>query len=165
MAQIVTTPTIGINLGTTLAGTTTDGAGAEWALGTTVNGTDGTRWMYVQAGGAITAYDCVAIDENFQAQALDKTMADDGWEVGFAQIAFSDNDFGWVAMSGSNISLRTAASSVVDSALYTSTTAGVLSSTTNTSGTKIDGVVAVVSAGTQITTVEIIATYPRSSTF
>lgn len=165
MAQIVTTPTIGINLGVTVAGTTTNGAGAEWAMGTVVNGTDGTRWMYVQANGAITAYDAVAIDEDFQAAPITKALADTGLEIGFAQMAFTDNDFGWVAMAGSNISMRTAAASVVDSALYTSTTAGVLSSTTNTSGTKIDGVVAVVSAGTQITTVEIIATYPRSSTF
>lgn len=161
----VTSPTLGITLGTTTTGTTTNGEGAKFALGTTVNGTDGQRWMYVQANGAITQYDAVAIDEDFQAAALTKTLADTGLEIGFAQVAFADNEFGWVAMAGSNINLRTAAASVVDSALYTSTTAGVLSSTTNTSGTKIDGVVAVVSAGTQITTVEIIATYPRSGTF
>lgn len=161
----LTSPILGVNVAVTKAGTTTNGAGAEFALGTTVNFSDGVRYMYVQANGALTQYDAVGVDEDFQAAALDKTIADDGWEIGFAQIAFADNEFGWIAMSGSNISLRTAASSVVDSALYTSTTAGVLSSLTNTSGTKIDGVVAVVSAGTQITAVEIIATYPRSSTF
>jgi len=109
-------------------------------------GTDNTEWVYVQASGAITQYDCVAIDENFQAAAMTKTLADAGHDVGFAQVAFVDNDYGWVACDGANNSVRVAASCAADVSLYTTATAGVLDDT-SASQTKIEGPV-LVAAGT-----------------
>jgi hypothetical protein len=136
---------------------------AVHTLGTVVDTTDGGSYVYVQANGAIAQYAAVGVDEDFQAAELTKAMADDGWNIGFAQAAFADNDYGWVALRGSNINCKVAISCAADVALYTTGTAGVLDD--EASGqTKIDGVVAV-TAVTAATNTEIIATYPRSATF
>lgn len=159
----ITSGIIGVSLTTTTAGTTTDGADAKFTLGQRASGSDNTEWVYVQASGAITQYDAVGIDENFQAAALTTAIADDGWQIGFAQVAFADNEFGWVCSRGANISARVAASCAADVALYTTATAGVLDDA-STSQTKIDGVVAV-TAVTAAAATEVIATYPKSTTF
>ena len=154
----VTTPILGVDF--TATPTT-----AEFALGTTVKGSDGTEWVYVQASGAITQYDTVGIDENYQAAAVTKAIVDDGHGIGFAQVAFTDNDYGWIAKSGTNIQARVATGCLPDVALYTSGTAGVIDD--DASGqTKIDGIVAVTTGSASgVASVEVIATYPRSATF
>jgi hypothetical protein len=136
----------------------------EYALGTTVKGNTNTEWVYVQASGAIAQFDVVGIDENYQAAKITKAMADDGFNVGFAQVAFTDDYYGWVALRGTDIGMNVLASCASDVALYTSGTAGSLDDT-STSQTKIDGVVAVTSIGSAATSVEVIATYPKSTTF
>lgn len=155
---------IGIDLTRTVSGTTTDGENAEFTLGTRASGTDNQEYIYVQADEAITQYDLVAIDENFQMSQLTATEAGDGWTIGAAQVAFSDNELGWVAVKGHNLQGRVGASCAADVALYTSGTAGVVDDATG--GTKIDGIVAV-GANTPTTAgnVEILMTYPRSATF
>lgn len=154
-------PIAGIDLDATKAGTGTGSdEGAEFPLGMRVTGIDGTDWMYVHASGAITQYDAVGIDENYEAAALTKAIADAGHTIGFAQNAFSDNDFGWVALRGSNINVRLAASCAADVSLYTTSTAGVLDDT-SASQTKISGVVAVAAATNDVSSCEVIAsTYP-----
>jgi hypothetical protein len=153
----ITSGTLGVDITSTKAGTTTDGSGAEFVLGQCEKGADGTVFMYVQAGAAITQYQAVGIDENFQASPLTKTMADDGWMVGFAQIAASDNDFFWLCMEGSNINVQVAGSCAADVSLYTTSTAGVLDDT-SASQTKVQGVTAVAAnATTSATNTEVIA--------
>lgn len=148
--------TIGIDLTAKTAGTTTDGENAIFSLGHRVAGTDNSEWVYVQAGGAITQYDAVAIDENYQAVALTSALALAGHMIGFAQVAFSDNDLGWVALEGSNITARIAGSCAADVQLYTSATAGVLDDTS--AGVLIRGVVAVTTnSTTAASTSEVIA--------
>ena len=137
---------------------------AEFDLGTTVAGTDGSEWVYVQANGAIAQYDAVGVDENYQAAALTKAMADDGWFVGAAQVAFADNDYGWVCVKGSNVSVNLLTLCAADVALYTSGTAGKLDDTSS-SQTKVDGVVAVTGGVTGTTATEVIMTHPKSTTF
>lgn len=138
---------------------------AEQTLGTRKTATDGQEYIYIQASGAITQYDCVGIDENYQCAAITKTIVDDGWMIGFAQVAFDDNDYGWVAIKGSNMSVRVRASCAADVALYTTASAGVLDDT-SASQTKIEGIV-LVAAGTSaaVSARELIATFPRSTTF
>lgn len=162
MAHITNGPA-GANLTKLTAGTTTDGAGAEYALGTTAEGTDGSRWCYVQAGAAITQYSWVAIDENFQAVMGTKALADVGHQVGFAQIAFADNDMGWVCVHGpGNITVRALASCAADVQLYTSATAGALDDT-SASQTLIRGVVLVTAATNTASSRECIAVYPSAT--
>lgn len=136
---------------------------AEHPLGLRVAATDNQEYVYVQANGAITQYDAVGIDENYQAAALTDAMAADGWFIGFAQVAFADNDYGFVATKGSNVRVRVAANCAADVPLYTTATAGVLDDA-STGVTNIDGIVAV-AAVTAATNTEIIATSPRSTTF
>lgn len=156
----MTTPISGI-LGVDLTATPTT---AAFALGTTTKGSDGTEWVYVQANAAITQYRAVGIDENYQAALLTKAMVDDGWGIGFAQVAFADDDYGWVATKGSNINCWCLGSCAADVALYSSGTAGALDD--DASGqTKVDGVVAVAAVATAAAATEIIATFPKSTTF
>lgn len=137
----------------------------EHVLGTRVTATDGQEYVYVQASGAITQYDVVGIDENFQAAAVTKAIVDDGWEIGVAQVAFADNDYGFVATKGSNLTARVAGSCAADVALYTTSTAGVLDDT-SASQTKIDGIVAIAAnATTAASTTEVLLTFPKSTTF
>ncbi len=143
----VTGGVAGINLAETTDGTTTNGQNARFRLGQTVTGSDGSRWIYVQAAAAITQYDCVAIDEDYQATPMTKALADAGHQPGFAQVAFDDNDFGWVATHlPGNGSVRVAASCAADVQLYTTGNAGILDDT-SASQTLIRGVV-IVAAGT-----------------
>lgn len=137
----------------------------DHGLGDRVIGNSNTEWVYVQASGALAQFDAVGIDENFQAGALTKAMADDGHAIGFAQIAFADNEYGWVATKGSDIGCNVLVSCAADVALYTTATAGKLDDT-STSQTNIDGLVAVTAEpGTGTDSVEVIATWPRSTTF
>lgn len=137
----------------------------DFQLGDFVYGADGTKWMFVQASGAITQYDWVGIDENMQAASLTKAMADDGFFIGVAQVAFADNDGGWVAVAGANINGAVLASCAADVGLFTSATAGHLDDT-SASQTKIDGVVAVAANATaSATNTEVMMTFPRSATF
>jgi acetylglutamate kinase len=152
-----TSNTIGVRLAA-------ESATQEHELGTRVLATDGGELVYVQANGAITQYDAVGIDENYQAAALTTAMVDDGYMIGFAQIAFTDNYYGWVFVRGSNINCRVADSCAADVALYTTSTAGVLDDATTTS--RVDGVVCVAAnANTTTSNVEVIATWPRSNGF
>lgn len=161
----VTDGTVGVDLTKLTAGTGASfDQGNEFALGTRVTATDGSNWVYVQAGAAITQYSWVAIDENFQAVMGTKALADAGHGVGFAQVAFADNDFGWVCVNASgNINVRVLAACAADVQLYTSGTAGALDDT-SASQTLIRGVV-IVATGVTATasTREAIAVYPSAT--
>lgn len=126
MTAFATTPIIGVDLSSTTAGTTTDGAGAKFALGTQVTGNDGSVWIYVQASGAITQYSYVCINNEFQAALGTKALVDQGMEIGIAQVAFDDNDFGWVLVKGTGAQYKVN--------VLISCTASVLLSTTATPG-------------------------------
>jgi len=152
----------GVDLTKQTAGTTTDGEDAEFALGTKVQATDGQTWVYAQAGAAISQYDWVAIDENFQMVKGTKALADAGHEVGFAQAAFDDNDMGWVCVGGKNITVNVLASCAADVQLYTSGTAGKLDDTSG-SQTLIRGVVLVTAATNTASSRECIAVYPSAT--
>lgn len=159
----VTDGKIGVDLTKLITGTTTDGENAEHTLGTRVTCTDGSAWVCVQAGAAITQYSYVCIDENFQAVMGTKSLVDAGHQIGFAQVAFSDNDIGWVATHApGNITVRVKASCAADVQLYTTTTAGALDDTSS-SQTIIRGVVLVAAATNTASNRECIAVYPNGT--
>jgi hypothetical protein len=157
--------TLGVDFTATPAGTGTSfDQGNEFELGTQVTANDGSVWLYVHASAAIAQYDVVGVSEAYEAAPLSKAMADDGWIIGLAQVAFADNDFGWVALKGTkSLKISLAASCAADVALYTTSTAGTLDDA-STSQTKIDGLVAVTSISTA-TSSTCIATWPKSTTF
>lgn len=151
-----TTGLLGVNL------TRTDSAAAV-ALGTQVLQTDGQAYMYVLANEAVAQYLTVGIDENYSASLITKTIADAGWNVGFAQTAIASGSYGWVAIRGSDITAKVLTDCAADVALYTTGTAGYLDDASS-GQTKINGVVGVTTATSATSTaVEIIATWPRSN--
>lgn len=125
----MTTSVIGPNVALLTAGTTTDGANALYKLGSTIVLPDGSKWAYGQAGEAISQYMAVSIDENGQMLKLTTANALLRYVIGFAQIAFADNDIGWVMLeSGQNNTYKVGVLSACDSnkMLMTSGTAGYL---------------------------------------
>lgn len=164
---------VGANTSFTYAGTTTDGAGAPFALGTTARGTDGQEYVFVQAGAAISTttkepyYLCV--DENYQAVKGTKALCLAGHAIAWApQVAIADNDFFWAIRKGANFNIKVGASCAADITLYTTATAGVLDDTsggaTASSQVPVAGVVIVTAASTSAsagsTVREAIATWP-----
>lgn len=138
---------------------------AQFALGTRVPAIDNQEYVYVLADTAITQYQWVGIDEDFDAAPLTKAIADDGWQIGVAQVAIADAKYGWVAVKGANLTANVAGSCGADVALYTTSTAGRLDDT-STSQTKIDGAVVVTANGTTAAAnVEVMLTWPKSNTF
>lgn len=134
---------------------------AQFALGTIALGSDGTEWVYVQAGAALVAGDCVGINENFDATGLTLTTANDADRIGFAQVAFANDDFGWVALRGSNINCRVKASCAADAQLWTTASAGVLDDATAAGAEKVDGIVMVTANGAATAAVECKAHWPH----
>ena len=123
-------------------------------------GTDGTEWVYCSFAAAATQYDWIAIDETSAAASGTKALADASYQVGWLQTAVTAaSSYAWVAISGTQISGRILAASSADSPLWTTTTAGVLG-TTSASQTKIGGVVAIASSATT-TAQGLIASFPN----
>lgn len=160
----LTSGIIGAKLDAVTTGTTTDGEGALFSLGTRSLGNDGTEWVYVQAGAAIDQYDCVLIDQDYQMQAITTTLATEadtsaGDLIGFAQVAFADNELGWVAVKGANIQCNLSASCADHVLLYTTATAGTLDDAS--AGVLINGVVSNATI-TASTNAEVVASNPVS---
>lgn len=126
MPAFPTTPMLGVALGTTTPGTTTNGQNAQMQLGTMVDGNDGSTWIYAQANGAVTAFSYVCISNAFQAAAGTKALVDQGMTIGIAQNAFADDDFGWFLIKGTGAQYKVN--------VLISCTASVMLSTTATAG-------------------------------
>lgn len=103
-------------------------------VGTRVMGSGETEWVYVQANGAISAYDLVAINSTGTATRATAALAATGSELAFAQNAFSDTDYGWVTTKGNPLTVNVSATSTLQAVLYVAGTSGKLS-TTASSGT------------------------------
>jgi hypothetical protein len=136
-------------------------ATAKFALGTRAYGQDDREFVYVVASGAVTLGDAVGIDEDFTAISLTTTTAAAMHKVGWAaNHAFTTACYGFVTVKGTNFNGRLADNSAADSPLYTTATAGVLSTDSSTADpVKVTGVtcVAVTSTGGAS---QLIATYP-----
>lgn len=91
---------MGIDFASRKAGTTTDGAGAEFPMGMLAFGGDGTIWRYVQANAAIAKGDYVCIGADNQCRKGTKALVDGGHTIGVAQAAFADDELGWVLVQG-----------------------------------------------------------------
>lgn len=133
---------------------------ARLGLGTIAMGTNGTIWCYVKAAAAITQYDWVSIDTDFNATAGTKTLLDKlNTQVGFAQIAFASADYGWVALRGNGIKVRVKGSTAVNTALYSTSVAGVLGTAT-TSQSKIFRLATTVTGSTSTSGKAMVAYWP-----
>ena len=135
----------------TYTGTTTNGENAPFALGTTARGTDGTEFVFCQAGAAISTLTTepyvLAIDEDFQAVKVTKTLASAGHTIGVAPpVAIPDNEFFWAVTKGSNFNVKVAVSCAADVNLWTTATAGILDDTSGATHVAVLGIKLVVAA-------------------
>jgi hypothetical protein len=103
--------------------------GPLFALGTTVQGTDGSLWEYVCPLSAIAQYNAVCIDADNHASNLTTTNAVEVKRVGVAQISIAVSGYGWVQRSGKmRVNVAQACQDFV--ALFTTGTPGVLDDAT-----------------------------------
>lgn len=141
--------------------TATDGLTPRFAVGTQMVGDKGSLWMYVKASGAITIYDCVWINASLAAASITPALAITAGQVGFAQFAFADLEYGWVMLRGKPV-VRLTTACAVDVPLYTSNTAGMLSNTTlSLSHYQVEGVVAETSISASLSFATVQATFPQ----
>ena len=136
-------------IGSKVAETTTT---QEQELGFIAVDSDGTKRQYVQADGALVANEFVIINKDNQCAKLTLTLAAAGLgkKVGISEIAFADDEYGFVVVEGQTTG-KVAANCAANALLYTTATAGVLDDATSTGLTLIHDVVAltaVVTAGT-----------------
>ncbi len=148
--------------------------------GALVLGTDGSQYVYVQAGAAITIAvngpNAVAIDEDFQAVLMTTALAKAGHNLGFAPIAntvadvalIPDNAYFFAQIMGSNCSARVAASASADAYLRTTIVPGRLGTASTASAAVFTGAVLVTVASAsggsfnQGTVRECLLTLPRA---
>ena len=126
-----------------------------FALGEMCEGTNGSVWVYVEAGTAITAYKCVAIPGTYTCGMASATDILKGSRLGYAQSAFTSGQFGWVPIAGGTFGVLTTGSvslSTQISVAASSLTTGTTSTVTTGSGT-IQGLVFVSVAQTASATV------------
>lgn len=118
---------------------TTNTEEALFTPGTITWGSDGSKWMYVQASAAVTQYYAVGIEmDTYTCAPLTKAMADAGRYVGAAQVALTSDYYGWVQLAGQgSVALRNACLPNVP--LYTSAVAGLLDDTSG-SQTRVYGI-------------------------
>jgi hypothetical protein len=132
---------------------------AEFTLGTTGEGNENSKWMYVYAASGISQYDAVMINQSSNAVPLTTTNAVSSNAVGFAQVAIASASYGWVATGGNNISCKLAANCAPNVRLYTTGTGGVLDDAIVSAGF-VAGVNSIVTIS-NATAVGIIAAYPN----
>jgi hypothetical protein len=81
--------------------------GKQFELGSLVDGENATQWMFVKCAAAVKQFDCVVIDELFNATSVTNANSRYGYTTGYAQVAFAAGDVGWVALQGSGVQCRT----------------------------------------------------------
>lgn len=149
-----TTPTIGVAL-------EQPATEAQFDVGTRLQGTDASTWVYVQANGAIDQYDVVTIDETGTATPATIASVIDGNQLGFAQVAIADDEYGWVALNGNPLTVAVSGTSTVNVPLYIGTVSGHLS-TTASSATVAGIAIQTASSTSAGTSATAIVTWPKT---
>lgn len=138
----------------------TDGTTAQFGLGTGIESANGD-WSYIQANGAITAGDLVAISITGTGTRATPALAATGQQLAFAQYSFLDTEYGWVVTGGGNpLTVNVSATSTLQAVLYVAATSGKLS-TTASSGTLAGISLQTASTTAVVAAFTAIVTWPR----
>ena len=133
----------------------------SFALGTTVNLSDGGQAVYVRAASTVATYAAVSVLVDNTVVPLTTTNSAGSKAVGFAQVSIASAYYGWVQLGGKpRVSVAAACEPSVP--LFTTATAGVLDDATVTGGL-VAGLVASTSAASA-SAVTCIAGYPHVAT-
>lgn len=124
---------------------------AQFALGTTVLGTQDTLWVYVECNSVMVTGDVCAITTGGTANRVTTTGGQSAEKqvLCFPQTSATSGQFAWAAQKGAPIYVQVSATCNPSAALYVATTTGKLS-TTSASST-IAGVVLLALSGTATT--------------
>lgn len=118
-----------------------------------------SEWVFVQASAACAQYDVLTIKSDFSTTPLTAATAKTPMEVGFAQVAFAADEYGWVMTSG-RPTINVLVDAAVNVPLYTSGTAGKLDDATTTQ--RVAGIVLTdTMTATTSGPVPAVATFPR----
>lgn len=154
MANIPTSNLLGVNL------RSSDGTTALFAPQSRITAANAGEWEYVLANGAISAGDLVAISSAGTATRCTPALAATGSQLAFAQFAFADLEYGWVAINGAPMTVFVSATSTLQAVLYVATTSGKLS-TTASSGT-LAGIALLTASTTAVAATNLaIVTWPK----
>lgn len=110
------------------------GPTGQFSLGQVTKGTDGSEWVYVLAGGAITLGDVVIITETgalWTANSITNILAQSklgNWLGVAALTAIASGSYGWVQRAGKSAGMSVIFSTAANTQLFTTTTAGRLTS-------------------------------------
>jgi hypothetical protein len=127
----------------------------EWQIGTRVEMSDGSEWIYVRASATALIFDALAIIDSTTCQPITSTLGLRGVAVGIAQQALTSGLHYWVLTanptpptapagvpdSTDNYKVKVLASCAVDAKLATTSTAGVLDDTTAGTVCRLNGIV------------------------
>lgn len=141
------TPSEGINFATTYtpydqtAAISTTNApenpGPPFKIGTHAFGVQGSEYVFVKAGEAITQYAAVAIDTTFNVTHMTLAKLRQLQDIGFCQVTLASGSYGWVCIRGQGIGVLARLSSLANVPVYISNvSAGRVTTTSvrNTSG-------------------------------
>ena len=139
-----------------------------FALGTTVEGSDGTLWEYVNASTSVSQYAVVAINQSGTCAMASVVDAVSGLQLAVAQAAFAASEYGWVpirATGGENTQMKVLCSSTMSggSSLYVGLRTGVVSIQASSSAT-VQGIIVLGASGvdhTLTTSLACIITWPK----
>lgn len=98
----------------------------------------GNKYVFVQASGTVSAYDVVAVNSSFVAQAATSALAQAGNTAAVALATLSSGSWGWAQIRGA-VSVNVLQTCSSNTALYTTATAGKLDDT-STSQVKVQGI-------------------------
>ena len=130
----------------------------SFALGTTVNLSDGGQAVYVRAASTVATYAAVSVLVDNTVVPLTTTNSAGSKAVGFAQTSIASAYYGWVQLGGKpRVSVLVGCQPNVP--LFTTSTAGSLDDATVTAGL-VAGLVATTSAASA-SAVTCIAGYPH----
>ena len=129
-------------------------------LGTIVEGSSASRWVFAVASGAITAGDTVTIDTAGTAQRATPANVATGAQVAFAQNTFATGEYGWFAINGNTLTLNVSSTTGVNLGLYIGSS-GKLTFTTS-SGTIMGISLTYASTIATIQAVPAVVSWPRN---
>ncbi len=114
---------------------------ADYSLGTLGEGKDGSRFVYVQANGAINAGDVVILTEAWQADQIDlsNSNAAAGDKCGVARTGFANDDYGWVQIFGTVDAINVLSDAAANTKLHSTATAGLLDDEGTTGAEYVEG--------------------------
>ena len=113
----------------------------DFDLGEVFRGNKNSLFTFVSANSAIAVGDFVAIDEDHSANPATTANAQDAHNLGVAVAALAAGEYGFIALEATDIPVKCKDGVTADSALYVSSTAGVVQITANAAS--VDGIVAV----------------------